>query len=102
MKALISGVLSHNLCTVEETLATIVFDHSCHYSAAMLFHLLALAFPPAVAPDRCLPRIAIELTRHAAIDLLNSGHLAASCSINLVSPLPMRITSFQIRPSVQT
>jgi hypothetical protein len=68
----------------------------------MLFHLLALAFPLVVAPNYPLPQIAIQLTRHAAIDLLNSGHLAASCSINLVSPLPMRITSFQIRPSVQT
>jgi hypothetical protein len=44
----------------------------------MLFHLLAPAFLLVVAPDYPLLQIAIQLTRHAAIDLLNSGHSGES------------------------
>jgi hypothetical protein len=44
----------------------------------MLVHLLALAFPLVVAPNYPLPQIAIQLTRHAAIGLLNSGHSGES------------------------
>ena len=53
------GPASQLVPPVEEAPATIVFDHSCRNSAAMLFHSLALAFPLAVAPDRSIPRIAI-------------------------------------------